>query len=454
MKFPRFVTRLLLKSLYDLHPDLLNREHVWRIWSDEETENPSGFDTFASDYSITTWVHTAVKKWQDAFAFLPLRVLENGKEVKHELSDLLAHPNPTRSASDVWRQWAADMALGGEQGLEMSFNKSGTRIVELWPHQPSAFSVIPDADRRIYFVPAGYKIERPGIAVYELPVEEFFHFKFYNPQNPWRGLSPMSAIRMSVSIEQLASAWSKMFFSNGARPDGILITPQGLTKTEREEVETKFQQKLGISGKSVGWHKVIALEKGIVDYKPITSTQKDIQWAETRRLSRNEIGGIFGVPDEVMGFGKDTYENFERALLFFWSETMFPLIAFRDDGLTFAFRRAGKLSSTQFVRTDLTEISVLMRLQNPRYQLALWLFQMGVPFNRVDEFLKLGVGGIGPAGDISLPYGTNQGFTPGGDLVASGDSATAVSSDQSAASAAKILRILEQRGVKVSNGVS
>lgn len=441
MEFRQRILNWLLKSFYDQHPELINREHLWRIWSDEETQKPSTFSEFSSDYNITTWVHTAVKKWQDAFSFLPLRVSQKAGQkyefVDHPLNTLLENPNPTRSSSDIWRQWACDMALGGEEGFEFVRSRRN-EIIEIWPHQPIDFHVIPDKSRLIYYAVAGYTVERAGVAKYDLDAGDFLHTKFYNPGNPWRGISPMSAIRMSVSIEQLSSAWTKMFFTNGARPDGVLITPQGLTAKERQEVENKFQERVGITGKGVNWHKVIALEKGIMDYKPVNFTQRDMQWVESRKLTRNEIGGIFGVPDELMGFGKDTYENFERALLTFWSETMTPLIKFRDDQLTFFMRREGLLQQNQSIQTDTTQIYVLSRLQNARYQLAMWLSQMGVPFNIINAYLQLGLPEF-KAGDISIPFGTSINF----------DEEGKPTELEAAETTEKILKILSKR-----NGVS
>lgn len=414
MSLRKKIAEWVLKSLYDLHPDFADREHVWRIWSDEEAEKPSSFQNYASDYSITAWVHVAVKKWQDAISNLPLGIVRGSKSVSHQLNDFLMHPNNEISSTALWRQWSADLALGGETGFEFVANRSGSRILEMWPHQPSRFSVQPDENLRTYYVPRGYHIEYQGVREYDLPADEFLHTKFYNPENPWRGISPMSAIRMSVAIEQLASAWSKMFFTNGARPDGIIIAPQGITKTEREEIENKFHERHGLTAKGVSWHKVAVLEQGVTDYKPINFTVKDMQWAETRKLSANEILAIFGIPDELGGLGRNTYENFERAHLVFWSETMLPLIQFRDAEMSFFFRRRGLLTGDERVQTDISGVSILNRLENPRYQLALWLFQMGVPFNRIEEFLHLGIGDIGPQGDLSFPFGSLQTVTPEG----------------------------------------
>lgn len=415
MNLLRRLKLFLAKSLYDVHPELRDREHVWRIWSDEASEKPLSFREHAEDYSITTWVHVALRKWQDAVSSLGLHVVDRaGKRIDHDLDDFLESPNPEMSSADLYRQWATDLGLGGEVFFELAWSQNGKRPLELWPHQPSVVTVLPDVGRKMYYVPRGYEIECDPGKKYVLSARELVRWKFYNPVNPWRGISPMSAARMSVSVEQLASAWAKMFFLNGARPDGVLLTPQGITPSERERMEERMREMVGFTRtRGANWHKVLVLEEGITDYKPINFTQRDMQWAESRRLSRNEIGGIFGVPDELMGFGKDTYENFERALLTFWSETVLPLLRFRDEGLTRFFRTVGVLGKSFRIVSDLSKIEVLARLRQPTFALAVQMAGMGVPFRIINEYLQLGVPDY-PAAGLSNPFGSSESFDESG----------------------------------------
>ena len=55
----------------------------------------------------------------------------------------------------------------------------------------------------------------------------------------------------------------------------------------------------------------VVQEEGVTDIKTFYFVHKDIEWMEQRRFDRDEVAELFGVPDEIMGFGRDTYENFE-----------------------------------------------------------------------------------------------------------------------------------------------
>jgi len=409
------IRRWLVRSLYEMYPDLLNREHVSDLLSGSSDTGMHGFRGFAQDYRDTAWVHTAVSKWGDAFFGLPLRVVDlDDKPVNnHPLNSLLEFINPQSSTGEIWRQWAIDMALGGESGFE--FERSGKVIVAAWPRQPHTYE--PVLIRSAFSSVLAYKIDLPDVGFpRRVSPLDFCHWRFYNPLKPHRGLSRMAAIRMSVGVEQNASAWSKSFFDNGARPDAVLIVPEGVSKTERDAIEEKFHERTGKTSKGLNWHKVIVLENGVMDFKPINFTSRDMQFAETRRLTQNEIGAIFGIPDEILGIGKNTYENFQHALLTFYSETVVPLATFRDSALSRFFRVNGMLTPLQRVATDFSKVPVLQRLREPLLKAMISYSQVGVPFKIVNEVLRLGVPDY-PAASFSFPFGTRTSFDDKGKSV-------------------------------------
>jgi HK97 family phage portal protein len=394
----RVLARFLLgdeKSLYDLHPELLDRQPIMRVYSDEERQN-AGMQTAAQDYTAHVWLHKAVKIIADNVCSLPLQVVSGPESTiveRHPEGVLLAYVNESMSASDLWRQWVINMELGGESGLE--FVRNGSRLAAVWPHTADETWVRVATEGR-YSQVSGYRIEPGRGQPYDLQPAEFLHFKFYNPVSPWRGLAPVSAVRMGVLIDQLAQAWSKLFFDNSARPDGVVITPQGLTSKERGEIETKLQAKYGGLGNA---HRFIVLEQGITDIKPLSWSPKDTEWLEQRKIAREEVGAIFGVPDEMMGWGKDTYENFRAAMTALWQMTLLPLINYRDEALTNWFVQYGQLTSEQRIKTDVSGVDVLQRDKGPKLDQAYKLFTMGYPVNLINDKLSLDLGEI-EGGDV------------------------------------------------------
>ena len=388
----------LLRDLAAEHPEILDRTHILSVRSDEEQSLPSDFARAADDYNYHTWVQKAVGVWASSIAPLKLTVrrVSTGQTVTHDrIHRLLEEPNPAMDGSDLWRWWATDMALAGESGLEFVQDASG-QTVEIYPRQPDAFHVRADPHRVRYWIVRDYLIDPLSSKPYSLPPDEFLHFKFYNPIQPFRGLSPATAVRLSILIDQLVQAWSRMFFTNSARPDFAVFAREGLTQLERRDIEARLDSKFGGAFQA---HNPLVLEQGIADIKTFSFPRKDLEWIDQRRLSRDEIGAIWGVPDEIMGYGRDTYENFDTAERVLWTLTLVNLINFRDTQLTRFLRTRRLLTGNEEITTDLSRVWALRRAAAVQMKDAEILSRLGVPFNVIDQHLQLGIGPV-PGGDL------------------------------------------------------
>ncbi len=397
---PSIMARAAGKSaLYDLHPDLQYRYPILRQLSDAEVGmEAAGFKANAKFYMVQTWVHKAIKVLSDNISPLVVRAVEGqGQELKtlkdHPFTLRLAEPNPEMGGAKLWEEWTVDMMLGGEWGLEAVMG--GGQIAELWPRQPNTFDVLADKARKRYRGVAGYRIDDGMGNPYMLPPEELCHFKFYNPLNIWRGLAPIAAVRMGVIIDQLAQSWTSLFFKNNARPDFALIAPQGLTRTERDEYMNELTHDQG--GENT--HRPIVLENGITDIKTFSFPPKDMEWLAQREYSRDEIGAIMGVPDEIMGYGRDTYENFDTADRVLWTLTISPLVRMRDKHLTTWARRYRYIEPGQRAETDLSLVPQLQEDRTAKVQQYVSLVQNRIPPQMAADYVGLGLSDI-PEGDV------------------------------------------------------
>ena len=390
----RWRFRRVLSGLFEQYPDLENVEHVMSVRSDDAVAHGSTYRKAAGDFNAHVWMQKAANVWGSSLAPLQLRVMRGGQAVSHPLNAMLDNPNPEQDSSDVWRWWAVDMALGGEHGFEFVSSRRG-EIAHYYPRQPDFFHVRPDPARARYWKVQEYRLDPESPSAYTLAPEEFLHFKFYNPLQPFRGIAPAGAVRLSVIIDELVQAWSRQFFANSARPDYAVIAPQGLTPLEREEIEFRLSQKFGGSYQA---HKPVILEQGVTDIKTFSYPRTDLQWIDQRKLSRDEVGAIYGVPDEIMGYGRDTHENFDTAERVLWALTLMNLINFRDRRMTNFFRRREMLAGDESVGTDLSRVWALRRAAAVQMRDARILSAMGVPFNVIDARLGLGIGEV-PGGE-------------------------------------------------------
>jgi HK97 family phage portal protein len=320
----------------------------------------------------------------------------------HPLTELLLRVNDEETPADLWSAYVIHMLLGGETFYELVPDTRG-RPAEIWLRRPDQVGVVPDASRLNYPTAIGYLFEGEDNQAVPIDAPYMVHDKFYNPLNAWRGLAPIHAIREGITIDLYAQAWSKGFLRSNARPDFAVIAPQGVTTGEVERIEEKFLFKFsGVENA----HRPIILEEGITDIKTFSFPPKDIEWLEQRKYSRDEVGAIFGVPDEIMGYGKDTYENFETALTVFWTLTLLPFVRRRDVTLTNHFAKHSQgLRPGERIDTDLSDVGVLQEDLTPKVDLARKFWDMGVPFNILDKTLGLGVGPV-DGGEIGYLLGS------------------------------------------------
>jgi len=108
------------------------------------------------------------------------------------------------------------------------------------------------------------------------------------------------------------------------------------------------------------------------------------------------------VPDVLLGWGPDSYDTEEKrtaALRTLWTLTLIPIVRHRDSTLnTFFSKRRPLLRGPERIATDLSGVGVLQEDIGPKVETARSLWQMGVPFNVIDDRLGLGIGEI-PGGD-------------------------------------------------------
>lgn len=374
-------------------PDLADRVHVYSEFaSDGQSSNPEA-DDFNEVYKSYVWARKAISKCAENIGPLPLGVVdaEDEPQDNHPLSVLLTRGNDAMSPAQMWQDYTSTMLLSGEWFVEIVDDGRG-RPLELWPRNPANVTIAPDqSPERLYYPRvAGYTWQLDGNAKpIAIQPTSMIQSKFFNPLDPWRGLSPIAAVREGITIDLFSQAWSKSFLKRGARPDFAIITPEGITQSERERYEAEFMRK---NSGSENWHRPIILENGITDIKPFSFAPADIEWLEQRKFSRDEVGAVFGVPDEVMGYGKDTYENFQTAIEMFWTLTLKPMAEHRDDVLThyFTFVRP-MLKTGERIQTDFSGVGVLQEEIQPKVEMATKLFTIGYGLNEINERLNLGM---------------------------------------------------------------
>jgi len=381
-------------------PELASRVHISSSGAmGEAYPDMDSFVGWATVYESYIWLRKGLRFIADSIKFLPLMVVdaEGNEQQGHYITELFEYVNDTDNPVSLWEQYVVYKYLGGEFPLELVPNGQGVPV-EVWARRPDKIIVVPDVsnERKLYPRVAGYRFDEDKN--YLIPPELMWFDKFTHPTNTWRGLNVISAARQGIAIDTFAHASIKTFLQKGSQPPYAIIAPQGITQTELERMEQRAQHRLG------GYENVyrpIMLEEGVTDIKPLSYAPKDIQWMEQSRFGRDETGAIIGLPDLLMGYGSEQYDNSDKMtahLLYYWTMTGGPLVKARDVSMTTFFHQhyPRLLDAKHRIVTDLSSVAVLREDFGDKLDQSLKLFSMGVPFEQINERLELGIDYVPP----------------------------------------------------------
>jgi HK97 family phage portal protein len=284
---------------------------------------PARFDKLAEEgFNRNVWVYRCVMVTAQHVASVPLLLYrKRGKkriEIEdHALLDLLNNPNPLQSKNEFIESWAAFLLLSGNSYIEMNGPNRGAPT-ELWPWRPDRTTIIPGGDN---FIQA-YRYTVNGRYV-DVPAEKIIHNKFFAPLDDFYGLGPIQVAARVIDQDNAANTWNAALLQNSGRPSGAFLAKKTLNDKQFER--TKYQLRQEYAGvNSAG--KIMLLE-GDVDWKEMSLSPKDMDFIESKKMSRLEICAAFGVPPELVGDREHaTYSNYKEARASFYMETVLPLL--------------------------------------------------------------------------------------------------------------------------------
>lgn len=279
-------------------------------------------------YGKSLYVFACVSKIARKIGSIELemyRVLNSKGEVAeltvHPVLDLLYKPNPFQTKNEFFQLSVINLKCTGDAFWYKVRNDRGD-VVELWNLRPDWITVVVDAVEYI----KGYVFRKPDGTEVRLASNDVVHFKYPNPLDEYTGMGPLKAAEKRVETEDFATHYQRDFFLNSARPDAVLKVPdQNLTADQKEDIREGWNQRYrGIKNTS----KVAILEGGI-EYQVISLSQKEMDYIESMKMTRDDILVAFGMPKSVIGITEDVNRaNAETGMFIFLSEVVAPTMRF------------------------------------------------------------------------------------------------------------------------------
>jgi len=239
----------------------------------------------------------------------------------HPSLDLLHKPNPFQTKSEFLKITMINKKLCGDAFWFKVRNERG-QVAELWNLRPDFIEIIKDPED---FIKA-YKFNKTDGTQEILDPDDVVHFKYPTPLNDYFGTSPVKSATVRIDTEKYAGEYQRDFFLNNARPDGIIKANTGmnLDKDAKDEIREEFEKK----HKGVGKNSKLAIVEGDIEYQQVSISQREMDYIESLKFTRDDILVAFGVPKAIVAITDDVNRaNAETSMYIFLSEVVKPEIS-------------------------------------------------------------------------------------------------------------------------------
>ena len=283
------------------------------------------FGTSGSGKSVTaqtaiqlSTVYACVRVISETVASLPLGVYEatddgNLKAGDHPLYHLLHDEPNAEMTSFVFREvMLAHLLLYGNSYSQIIRSGKNT-VVGLYPLLPDHMDVDRDSKGNLtytYTTSDGKTVVIKPQDILHIPGLGF---------DGIIGYSPIALEKNAIGLGIASEEYGSKFFSNGARPSGILTHPNTVKnpKAVRESWNSAY-------GGSSNANRVAILEEGMT-FTPLSIPNNEAQFLETRKFQVDEICRIFRVPPHLVGnLEHATFSNIEHQSIDFAVHTIRP----------------------------------------------------------------------------------------------------------------------------------
>ena len=263
-------------------------------------------------------VYACVRVIAETIASLPFHVYEatdegSRKAIEHPLYRLIHDEPNLEMTSFIWREtMLTHLLLYGNSYCQI-IRTGRSQIDSLYPLLPDHMEVDRDSKGNLT-----YTYTTSDGKTWALDPSEVLHV----PGLGFDGIvgySPIALEKSAIGLGIAAEEYGSKFFSNGARPSGILTHPN--TVKDPAALRASWNAAYGGSGNA---SRVAVLEEGM-SFVPLSLPNNEAQFLETRKFQVSEICRIFRVPPHMIGdLDRATFSNIESQNISFAVHTIRP----------------------------------------------------------------------------------------------------------------------------------
>lgn len=263
-------------------------------------------------------VYACVRVIAETIASLPFHVYEttddgSRKATEHPLYRLIHdEPNKEMTSFILRETLLAHLLLYGNAYCQI-IRTGRDRIESIYPLLPDKMEVDRDAGGSLTYTYTTSDGKR-----WRLEPRDVLHIPGLGFDGVM-GYSPIALEKSAIGLGIAAEEYGSKFFSNGARPSGILTHPN--TVKDPAALRASWNAAYGSSSNA---SRVAVLEEGMT-FVPLSLPNNEAQFLETRKFQVSEICRIFRVPPHMIGdLDRATFSNIEHQSIDFAVHTIRP----------------------------------------------------------------------------------------------------------------------------------
>ena len=194
-----------------------------------------------------------------------------------------------------------------------------------------------------------------GTAV-DVPRDEFIQFRTYSAGNPGGYLSPISALKQTLSEQVESGKFRRQLWRSSGRLNAQITRPKDVqpwTDEQRKNFATMFRESWKGDGSKAG---AIPIMEDGMEIKPFSASFKEYEWAQSVKLSRESVAAAYGVnPSLIWHSETQTYASSKDNARALYAECLGPVIQMLQQRInSFLLPKIGAEPNT-YVIFDLNE---------------------------------------------------------------------------------------------------
>lgn len=326
---------------------------------------PMGTDTNESLARKLSAVDRCIEILSDSMGKLPSFIMDSRTRERVDLPLLqLLNVRPNEAMSPfVAKKVVETSRLVTGNGYEWILRSPRTgRITEIIPVPGELVEPWRDQSGRVW-----YTVTHPWTGEpMRLPQEDICHYKAAS-RDGLKGVGVLRRASEVIASSLAAQQYERAYYENGGQPSGVLRTESDLggyaedlegkplTRSDGSWITRKDQLRSEWEKVHAGpnnSHRVAILDFGL-DYKPLSVSNQDAQFIESREVSVRDIARYFGVPLYKLQEGKQAYGSNEQNAIEYVVGTLHPNVSQYEEERTWKLLTRSQVDAGLEVRINM-----------------------------------------------------------------------------------------------------